>query len=61
MTDAEEPKFSAIQHANSGTISEINSIAYSLGLNDVSDKTILFSDWTDRIVTSNTSDFLLYR
>ncbi|MGD1836280.1 MAG: hypothetical protein ACPKQO_11235 [Nitrososphaeraceae archaeon] len=24
ITDAEEPKFSAIQHVNSGTISEIN-------------------------------------
>ena len=33
------PKFFAIQHAQSGSISEINTTAYSLELNDVSDKT----------------------
>ncbi|MGD1837452.1 MAG: hypothetical protein ACPKPY_05275 [Nitrososphaeraceae archaeon] len=59
MTDLEEPKFFAIQHAQSGSISEINSTAYSLELNDVSDKTILFSDRPDRIVTSvSTADFV---
>ncbi|MGD1837442.1 MAG: hypothetical protein ACPKPY_05225 [Nitrososphaeraceae archaeon] len=59
MTDVEEPKFFAIQHAQSGSISEINETAYSLQLNDVSDKTILFSDRPDRIVTSvSTSDFI---
>ena len=53
------PKFFAIQHAESGSISEINDTAYSLELNDVSDKTILFSDRPDRIVTSvGTSDFI---
>jgi len=53
------PKFFAIQHAQSGSISEINKTAYSLGLNDVSDKTILFSDRPDRIVTSvSTSNFI---
>ena len=53
------PKFFAIQHANSGSLSEINETAYSLELNDVSDKTILFSDRPDRIVTSvSTSDFI---
>ena len=46
------PKFFAIQHAQSGSISEINETAYSLELNDVSDKTILFSDRPDRIVMS---------
>ena len=46
------PKFLAIQHAQSGSISEINETAYSLKLNDVSDKTILFSDRPDRIVKS---------
>ena len=52
-------KFLAIQHAQSGTIFEINKTAYSLELNDVSDKTILFSDRPDRIVTSvSTSDFI---
>ena len=58
MTNSEEPKFFAIQHANSGSITEINDTAYSLELNDVSDKTILFSDRPDRIVISeSTSDF----
>ena len=53
------PKFFAIQHATSGKISEINATVYSLELNDVSDKTILFSDRPDRIVTStSTSDFI---
>ena len=53
------PKFFAIQHANSGSISEINETAYSLELNDVSDKTILFSDRPDRIVKSvSTLDFI---
>jgi hypothetical protein len=50
------PKFIAIQHAQSGSIYEINSSSYSLELNDVSDKTILFSDRPDRIVTSVTTD-----
>ena len=53
------PKFFAIQHANSGFIYEINSTVYTLELNDVSDKTILFSDRPDRIVTSvSTLDFI---
>ena len=53
------PKFFAIQHAQSGSITEINETAYSLELNDVSKKTILFSDRPDRIVTSvSTSDFI---
>ena len=53
------PKFFAIQHAQSGLISEINETTYSLELNDVSDKTILFSDRPDRIVTSvSTADFV---
>ena len=52
-------KFFAIQHAQSGSISEINNTAYSLELNDVSDKTILFSDRPDRIVKSiSTVDFI---
>ena len=59
MTDSDEPKFFAIKHANSGSISEINETTYSLELNDVSDKTILFSDRSDGIVTSiRTSDFI---
>ena len=53
------PKFFAIQHAQSGSLSEINETAYSLELNDVSDKNILFSDRSDRIVTSlSTADFI---
>ncbi|MGD1836515.1 MAG: hypothetical protein ACPKPY_00470 [Nitrososphaeraceae archaeon] len=59
QTASDTPKFFAIQHAQSGSISEINDTAYSLELNDVSDKTILFSDRPDRIVTSvSTSDFI---
>ena len=58
-TDSKEPKFIAIQHAESGLIAEINETAYSLELNDVYDKTILFSDMPNRIVTSlSTSDFI---
>ena len=52
MTDSEEPKFFVIQHAQSGSISEINETTYTLELNDVSDNTILFSDRPDRIVKS---------
>ncbi|MGD1834718.1 MAG: hypothetical protein ACPKQO_03260, partial [Nitrososphaeraceae archaeon] len=53
------PKFFAIQHANSGKISEINETTYSLELNDLSDKTILFSDRPDVIVKSiSTTDFI---
>ena len=52
-------KFFAIQHASSGSISEINETTYSLELNDISDKTILFSERPDRIVKSvSTSDFV---
>ena len=40
----EQPKFFAIQHAQSGSLLEINDTAYTLELNDVSGKTILFSD-----------------
>ena len=59
ITDTDMPKFFAIQHANSGTIVEINETAYSLELNDVSDKTILFSDRPDRIVMStSTSNYI---
>ena len=59
MTNPNMIKFFAIQHAQSGSISEINATVYSLELNEVSDKTILFSDRPDRIVTSeSTSDFI---
>ena len=59
MTNMDIPKFFAIQHAQSGSISEINETAYSLELNEMSDKTILFSDRPDRIVTSaSTVDFI---
>ncbi|MGD1837443.1 MAG: hypothetical protein ACPKPY_05230 [Nitrososphaeraceae archaeon] len=59
QTNSYIPKFFAIQHAQSGSISEINTTSYSLQLNDVSDKTILFSDRPDRIVTSvSTADFV---
>lgn len=56
ITATEEPKFLAIQHAQSGSISQINDTSYSLELNDVSDKTILFSDRPNRIVTPISTD-----
>ena len=57
--DEEPIKFFGIQHAKSGSITEINSTTYILELNDVSDKTILFADRPDRIVLSeSTSDFI---
>ena len=42
VTNSEEPKFLAIQRAQSGSITEINT-TYTLELNDVSDKTIFLS------------------
>ena len=58
-TITSEPRFLSIQHAKSDLIFENNAISLTLGLNDVSDKTILFSDRPERIVTSvNTSDFV---
>ncbi len=58
-TSTSEPRFLSIQHAKSGSIFEDNAISYTLELNNVSDKTILFSDGPERIVTSvNTSDFI---
>lgn len=51
--------FLSIQAAQSGSLSELNATTYTLELNDVSDKTILFSDRPDRFVTSlKTSDFV---
>jgi len=52
VTDSNTPEFIAIQHSQSGSISKVNATTYSLELNDVPDKTILFSDRPDRIVTS---------
>ncbi len=58
-TNIESPQFLAIQHAQSGTISDINSTSYTLQLNDLADKTILFSDRPNRIVvTETTRDFV---
>ncbi|MGD1835314.1 MAG: hypothetical protein ACPKQO_06295 [Nitrososphaeraceae archaeon] len=79
MTGGNVHKFFAIQHAQSGTISEINvnftlsidvksnntiltgdkSNSYQLVLNNVSDKTVLFSDRPNRIVASvSTADLI---
>jgi hypothetical protein len=53
------PKFLFIQNAQSGSISELNATTSTLELNDVSDKTIMFSDRPDRIVAAtNTTDFI---
>ena len=52
-------RFLFIQSAQSGSVSEVNATTSTLELNDVSDKTILFSDRPDRIVASeNTTDFI---
>ena len=52
-------KFLFIQTAQSGSVSEVNATTFTLELSDVSDKTILFSDRPDRIVSSvNTTDFV---
>jgi hypothetical protein len=51
--------FLFIQHAQSGSVSEINATTSTLELSDVSDKTIMFSDRPDRIVSSiDTTDFI---
>ena len=49
------PEFFTIQHAQSGLIYVINETTYSLELNDVSDKTILFADRPDRFVMYETT------
>ena len=46
----ESPQFLAILHAQSGSISEINSTSYALQLNELTNKTILFSDRPNRII-----------
>jgi hypothetical protein len=52
-------RFLFIQSAQSGSVSEVNATTSTLELNDVSDKTIVFSDRPDRIVVSaNTTDFI---
>jgi hypothetical protein len=59
VTDPTKSEFIAIQHAESGSISEVNATNYLLELGSLSDKTILFSDRPDRIVTSiSTSNFV---
>jgi len=48
-----------LQHAQSGTISEINATFYKLELNKVLDKTIEFSERPDRIIkTISTEEFI---
>ncbi|MGD1837003.1 MAG: hypothetical protein ACPKPY_02960 [Nitrososphaeraceae archaeon] len=54
-----EPQFLSLQHAQSGTISEINATFYKLELNQVSDETIEFSERPDRIIkTISTEEFI---
>ena len=53
--------FLFIQHAQSGSVSEVNATTSTLELSDVTNKTILFSDRPDRIVGSvSTTDFVGY-
>jgi hypothetical protein len=52
-------EFLSIQSAQSGSLSQINETAYTLELNDIANKTIMFSDRPNRIVeTVSTSDFV---
>ena len=55
----ESAQFLAIQNAQSGTISEINSTSYTLQLDDLADKIILFSDRPNRIVATQTIEDLV--
>ena len=58
-TSIESPQFLAIQNAQSGTISEINSTTFLLQLNNLTNKLILFSDKPDRVVvTQSNQDFI---
>ncbi|MGA7368388.1 MAG: hypothetical protein WBX01_04615 [Nitrososphaeraceae archaeon] len=52
-------EFLSIQNAKSGSLSQINATAYTLELNNVANKTIMFSDRPERIVeTVSTSNFI---
>ncbi|MDF0682392.1 MAG: hypothetical protein P0116_15655 [Candidatus Nitrosocosmicus sp.] len=54
-----EATFLFIQSAQSGSLSEVNATTSTLELNDVSNKTIVFSDRPDRIISSiDTADFI---
>ena len=56
---AKGPEFFALQHALSGSITESNKSSYTLELNNISDKMILFSNEPDRLVKSiGTDDFI---
>jgi len=58
-TSSSELRFLFIQSAQSGSLSQINDTAYTLELNDVTDKTVSFSDRPYRIVESiDTSEFV---
>ena len=50
--DKEPIKFFGIQHAKSGSITEINATAYILELNEISEEVILFADRPNRLVKS---------
>jgi hypothetical protein len=59
VTDSKVVDFLAIQHTQSGSISENNATSYLLKLNNASNETIMFSDRPERIVESiSTSDFV---
>ncbi|HZD36994.1 MAG TPA: hypothetical protein VE130_17450, partial [Nitrososphaeraceae archaeon] len=58
-TNGNTTEFLAIQNAKSGSLSQINETAYTLELNNVVNRTMLFSDRPERIVeTVSTSDFV---
>jgi hypothetical protein len=52
-------EFLSIQNARSGSLAQINETAYTLELNNIANKTIMFSDRPNRIVEAvGTSDFV---
>jgi hypothetical protein len=58
-TNGNGVEFLSIQSAQSGSISQINETAYALELNNIANKTNLFSDRPNRIVESvSTADFV---
>ena len=52
-------RFMAIQNAETGSISQVNTTDYTFELNNVLDSTIMFSDRPERVVeTVSTADFI---
>jgi hypothetical protein len=58
-TNGNTAEFLSIQNAKSGSLSQINATAYTLELDNVANKTIMFSDRPERVVeTISTTGFV---